>query len=310
MQQSNSNKSIERVFLLISFNTNLNTLFLGNNIIADTNKKLEEYIGSLRRILNTSIPKIKIKESTFYGNTKDCRIIVVSDPNDIPDVFNYNEQSHIIIALYKDTKVVNEVWKSDPNEKADAIFNFHTAKELENIIIEISLDVVMSHYYRINANNVAEGKKLSKEKVQFKNQSQKLSYISLATFHRSEIGYNFDSYCDDWKKFYVHFMEHSLYNTNDNHSNNSVKNIFASHPQFGQLSMRKLSLLISDLAPGKYLLIRATKKPRKKQKQKKVLNQLGCKYWKTGFLKVCNIEQYYNFNRYNKYLTIYSFTIN
>lgn len=306
MKMSQVNNNIERILLSISFDTDLNTLLFGNNLIFICNQKLENVIKQLRFHLNASIPIIKLSGATFRDDPKLCRIIIVSDPSDIPEYFCFSKQSHIIIGIYNKNRD-DVVWQNDSSQKADAVFYFNAIDELISAIVDIALDIVMSHYYRINATTVSEGKQLSKAKVEYKTQENNLNYISLASFHRNDSEYFISSYCQEWCDFYSFYMR----NTNSNIANDfaDVSLIFRNHPQIGQLSLGRLKSLTKNLSPGKYYLIRATKKPRRKVIQNEVLSQLGRKHWKTGYIKICTVEQFYNYKRYEKYLSIFPFTI-
>ena len=64
-----------------------------------------------------------------------------------------------------------------------------------------------------------------------------------------------------------------------------------------------------DLDPGDYILIRTTKKPKTKNMRIKVLTQFGIKNWKTGKIKIESIDKFYNYYRYNRYLSVFKFSV-
>lgn len=309
---SQTNRNLERILLFISYDTNLNSILYGNNITFLVNEKLNKLIRELRLYLNVAIPSIQLVKSTFKHDPQNCRIIIVSDPTEIPSSFNFSKQSHIVIGIYNDNSNQRIVWHSDPTNTSDAIFYFENINTLVDTIVDLALDIIMSHYYRINAHSVSEGKTISKAKVDYKSQDKELNYISIASFYRKEGSIDLDAYCSDWENFHIFYKNYDKdkqINNTLEYKCNDVNVLFKKHPQLGQLSIKKLVKLITNLSPGNYLLIRAIKKPRKKRLQKAILNQLGCKHWKTGYIKVCNIKQYYNYNRYKKYLSIYPFKI-
>lgn len=306
MSSATSNKSLKRKIVIFSGNDNLSILML-NNDIKQVQKSINKNTKKLRSLLGVSLPNIDFtKDSTSNSKEGTYRIIVVSDLSFVPKDFKFNNQSHIIIALYTPNK--STIWREDTHFKADAIVNFSSALELSFIIQDVAMDIQLSHYYQLVTEDIYSDKEISRAKVNFSSDNKKLNYISLATGCRFSDKYNFTQYLEVWNKFskfYTPVNKRYI----DIESLKSIKKILQSHPQYGQISVKKFRKLILNLRKGDYILVRTTKKPKNTKMEIHVLSQFGIRKWKTGKIKVDTINKFWDYYRYNNYLSIFKFSI-
>lgn len=194
MSSATSNKSLKRKIVIFSGNDNLSILML-NNDIKQVQKSINKNTKKLRSLLGVSLPNIDFtKDSTSNSKEGTYRIIVVSDLSFVPKDFKFNNQSHIIIALYIPNK--STIWREDTHFKADAIVNFSSALELSFIIQDVAMDIQLSHYYQLVTEDIYSDKEISRAKVNFSSDNKKLNYISLATECRFSDKYNFTQYLE------------------------------------------------------------------------------------------------------------------
>lgn len=307
MSSATSNKNLKRKITIVSGDENLNILML-DNVIKNIQLKITKNTKELNKILGVPLPNIEFsKDSISNSKEGNYRIIVVPNLNSIPQKFKFNKQSHIIVALYN-PNITSSIWKEDEQCRVDAIVEFPSALELSYIIQDVALDIQLSHYHQLASNNIPDDKELSKAKVNFINNQSSLNYISLATDCRDKTGYKFNDFLEKWENF-NNFYTPSGKRRIDAKNVSAVEKILQSHPQYGQISIKKIQELIHDLEPGDYILIRTTKKPRTKKMRIKVLTQFGIKNWKTGKIKIESIDKFYNYYRYNRYLSVFKFSV-
>lgn len=307
MSSATSNKNLKRKITIVSGDENLNILML-DNVIKNIQLKITKNTKELNKILGVPLPNIEFsKDSISNSKEENYRIIVVPNLNSIPQKFKFNKQSHIIVALYN-SNITSSIWKEDEQCRVDAIVEFPSALELSYIIQDVALDIQLSHYHQLASNNIPDDKELSKAKVNFINNQSSLNYISLATDCRDKMGYKFKDFLEKWENF-NNFYTPSGKRRIDAKNVSAVEKILQSHPQYGQISIKKIQELIYDLEPGDYILIRTTKKPKTKKMRIKVLTQFGIKNWKTGKIKIESIDKFYNYYRYNRYLSVFKFSV-
>lgn len=307
MSSATSNKNLKRKITIVSGDENLNILML-DNVIKNIQLKITKNTKELNKILGVPLPNIEFsKDSISNSKEGNYRIIVVPNLNSIPQKFKFNKQSHIIVALYN-SNITSSIWKEDEQCRVDAIVEFPSALELSYIIQDVALDIQLSHYHQLASNNIPDDKELSKAKVNFINNQSSLNYISLATDCRDKMGYKFKDFLEKWENF-NNFYTPSGKRRIDAKNVSAVEKILQSHPQYGQISIKKIQELIYDLEPGDYILIRTTKKPKTKKMRIKVLTQFGIKNWKTGKIKIESIDKFYNYYRYNRYLSVFKFSV-
>lgn len=307
MSSATSNKNLKRKITIVSGDENLNILML-DNVIKNIQLKITKNTKELNKILGVPLPNIEFsKDSISNSKEGNYRIIVVPNLNSIPQKFKFNKQSHIIVALYN-PNITSSIWKEDEQCRVDAIVEFPSALELSYIIQDVALDIQLSHYHQLASNNIPDDKELSKAKVNFINNQSSLNYISLATDCRDKTGYKFNDFLEKWENF-NNFYTPSGKRRIDAKNVFAVEKILQSHPQYGQISIKKIQELIYDLEPGDYILIRTTKKPKTKKMRIKVLTQFGIKNWKTGKIKIESIDKFYNYYRYNRYLSVFKFSV-
>lgn len=307
MSSATSNKNLKRKITIVSGDENLNILML-DNVIKNIQLKITKNTKELNKILGVPLPNIEFsKDSISNSKEGNYRIIVVPNLNSIPQKFKFNKQSHIIVALYN-PNITSSIWKEDEQCRVDAIVEFPSALELSYIIQDVALDIQLSHYHQLASNNIPDDKELSKAKVNFINNQSSLNYISLATDCRDKTGYKFNDFLEKWENF-NNFYTPSGKRRIDAKNVSAVEKILQSHPQYGQISIKKIQELIYDLEPGDYILIRTTKKPKTKKMRIKVLTQFGIKNWKTGKIKIESIDKFYNYYRYNRYLSVFKFSV-
>ena len=307
MSSATSNKNLKRKITIVSGDENLNILML-DNVIKNIQLKITKNTKELNKILGVPLPNIEFSiDSISNSKEGNYRIIVVPNLNSIPQKFKFNKQSHIIVALYN-SNITSSIWKEDEQCRVDAIVEFPSALELSYIIQDVALDIQLSHYHQLASNNIPDDKELSKAKVNFINNQSSLNYISLATDCRDKMGYKFKDFLEKWENF-NNFYTPSGKRRIDAKNVSAVEKILQSHPQYGQISIKKIQELIYDLEPGDYILIRTTKKPKTKKMRIKVLTQFGIKKWKTGKIKIESIDKFYNYYRYNRYLSVFKFSV-
>lgn len=307
MSSATSNKNLKRKITIVSGDENLNILML-DNVIKNIQLKITKNTKELNKILGVPLPNIEFsKDSISNSKEGNYRIIVVPNLNSIPQKFKFNKQSHIIVALYN-SNITSSIWKEDEQCRVDAIVEFPSALELSYIIQDVALDIQLSHYHQLASNNIPDDKELSKAKVNFINNQSSLNYISLATDCRDKTGYKFKDFLEKWENF-NNFYTPSGKRRIDAKNVSAVEKILQSHPQYGQISIKKIQEIIYDLEPGDYILIRTTKKPKTKKMRIKVLTQFGIKNWKTGKIKIESIDKFYNYYRYNRYLSVFKFSV-
>lgn len=307
MSSATSNKNLKRKIIIVSGDANLNVLMLDNNIkdipkeIAKNTKKLNEKLGA-------PLPNIEFsKDSISNSKEGNYRIIVVPTLNTVPQKFKFDMQSHIIVALYN-PNISSTIWKEDEQCRVDAIVEFPSALELSHIIQEVALDIQLSHYYQLASDNIPDDKELSKAKVNFIDNQSPLNYISLATDCRNETSYDFKKFLKKWEEFNNFYTPSGRRNINAK-NNSDIEKILQSHPQYGQISIKRIQRLINNLESGDYILIRTTKKPKTQKMTTKVLTQFGIKNWKTGKIKIKPIYEFCNYYRYNRYLSVFKFSV-
>ena len=307
MSSATSNKNLKRKIIIISGNENLNILLLDNDI-KNIQLKITKNTKEFNKILGVPLPNIEFsKDSISNSKEGNYRIIVVSNLSSIPQKFKFDKQSHIIIALYN-SNISNAIWKEDEQRRVDAIVEFPSALELSYIIQDVALDIQLSHYYQLASDNIPDDKELSKAKVNFIDNKSSLNYISLATDCRNKTGYRFKEFLEKWENFNDFYTPSKKRCINTKNSS-AIEKILQSHPQYGQISIKKVQEFMYDLDPGDYILIRTTKKPKTKKMRIKVSTQFGIKNWKTGKIKIESIDKFYNYYRYNRYLSVFKFSV-
>ncbi len=307
MSSATSNENLKRKITIISGNDDLSILLLDDDI-KNVQYNITKNTKKLKKILGVSLPNIEFsKDSISNSKEGNYRIIVVSNLKSIPRNFKFEKQSHIIAALFN-SEVKGTVWREDDYCRVDAVVEFSSAIELSYIIQDVALDIQLSHYHNLAFDDIPSDKELSKAKVNFIDNSKTLNYISLATYCRSEAVYDFDKYLNLWDNFNDFYTPvEKRYINKDNDID--IEKILQSHPQYGQVSLKKVKHLIHSRESGDYILVRTTKKPRSKKMRRKVLSQFGIKHWKTGRIKIESIDDFYNYYRYNKYLSVFKFSI-
>lgn len=195
MSSSTSNMNLKRKISIISGNNNLNILMLDSNI-KQIQSTITKNSKELKKRLSVPLPNIEFSKDSIVNSSEGTyRVIIVNDILSIPHSFCFDQQSHVIIALY--TPGASSIaWKEDKTFKSDAIAEFSNALELSHIIQDIAMDIQLSHYYHFASGDISNDKELSKAKVNFIDKSLSLNYISLATNCRNENNYDYDSYLE------------------------------------------------------------------------------------------------------------------
>ena len=139
--------------------------------------------------------------------------------------------------------------------------------------------------------------------------------------------YNLDQYTDDmWDSIvcYCETLRQLYLETKDikywkelvkDIENNCVLNqcsligmdVFKSHPKYGQISKRRLRVLLNGLQKGEYYLIRTERKPNEESKQKEIMNRFGQYKWKTGKIKIVPARTRYTWERLEPYISMFLF---
>ena len=187
----------------------------------------------------------------------------------------------------------------------------HSEKMFICLIEDVVLDIQMFYFYGLNAQykDYLDRRRFSEEKVQFLAKQQISSYlgeiedtqyISLASFCRGndqlEIDYN--KYKEMWEKF-VHEIQI------EGETIESVKQIVRLHPKGGQLSQRKIERLLKNMPSGRYILVRAEKKPKNKKQRTIMKNRFGMEKWKNGKIKLVPLQYKYTYQKMMPYVSLY-----
>lgn len=128
-------------------------------------------------------------------------------------------------------------------------------------------------------------------------------YVSMASFFHTGDRFEWGLYIKYWKELVKDIENNCVLNQ----CSLIGMDVFKSHPKYGQISKRRLRVLLNGLQKGEYYLIRTERKPNEESKQKEIMNRFGQYKWKTGKIKIVPARTRYTWERLEPYISMFLF---
>lgn len=299
-----------------------------NSIGAELNylKSHSKMFNELKRALKASgesvehLPYVKMNVTPYKKDAplSDVRAYIYESKKCHSEDMKVEGNSHIVQVSIRDSNSVTGWHNGETDFPAKVYVDLDGNKNKVKWLIEdIRLDIIMFYYHSLDEIFVSadERRAFSRKKVQYVKTIKQSSYlgnidctdnpeyISVAAFFRTGEDIDWDGYFKCWKEMIKAIKRDIRKRTK------LLKglDIFKTHPKYGQISLRRLSILLEAVDAGEYYLIRTEKKPREEIKQKEIMSRFGLVDWKTGKIKIIPARSRFTWERLKPYISMFSF---
>jgi hypothetical protein len=208
-----------------------------------------------------------------------------------------------------------------------------TIANLPLLIHDIALDIAMFHSWpylkETYGSDIDQKIDFSKRKAAFVIEKsretlygpindQELGYFSLATCARTRSGFSAKEYVKLWQEFVNHLLD-GRPETDDSRPPGAdtgaasfldpVEQILQFHHQGGQISRRKLTNQLAQLAPGTYLLLMSRKRPGTISARSKLAAFFGKKRYRQGLWIIVPFSDYQSNQNYLPFVSLFKFSV-
>lgn len=309
-----------------------------NDLIEDSIKNLSNLTDQILPSVNFQIPNFYrdnasmidgIKE-VFAGasSTRGCILQVEVEDRESADVRRELGISHFVAIQIGNSD--SGWWNSDG---ISSVRIRTTVNKLPLLIHDIAMDIAMFHslpYLKETYGSSIEQRiDFSKRKAAFVIKKSKdtlygpihdreLGYLSLATSARTRSGFSPQEYVKLWHEFVDDLLQ-AVPETAvppipgapsaEGLSLDPIDQILKFHHQGGQLSRRKLTKHLDQLAPGTYLLLLSRKRPSTIKARRKVAALFGKKRYRQGLWIIVPFSEYRSNQNYLPFVSFFKFTV-
>lgn len=302
-------------------------------------RHFQETLQKLEQKSNLTFPRVSmdLRRKVVSGAQVFEVIPEMNNPNECRAFGNFdnmgaakNELMSVDLNLYKISHLVCFSNDSSPKgwNASGKVASAHVNTSPEKIgllIVDIMLDIAM--FYAIPLIYSSFGKTLddrhrfSKIKADFARRrglssyygpiNESLTYFSLASAVRTGEEFS-SSQCKDYLKLWDQLFSECALDRLEALKvgiDDIVNQIVSGHRRGGQISPQKLKKHLEGLHPGRYILVMATSRPKKKVALTRVLHIFGREKWRTNSWKIFPYSKATELHRYFPYISLYRFDI-
>lgn len=189
------------------------------------------------------------------------------------------------------------------------------------LIIDVVLDTAMFHYWSRRKSlgdlSIQERRQFSRSKAQFAKQFgdttyygpvwEDVEYVSLASVARKTPRFH-PRECRQYVELWGDFIKQYALSDRRVSTEELVHSIIRQHRRGGSLRAKHLKAEIEKLEDGEYVLLLASKYPRRSTSLSPVLNALGIKQWKANAFKILTYENVDRYLQYWPWITFFRFS--
>ena len=322
--EGNELKNIRRVVIdyLVEDRERLNSIGAELNYTKNHSRIYNELKDALKTYGESveHLPTVKMIVSPYVENESltDVRAYIYESKKCHSQDMKVEGNSHIVQVSIRDNDSLTGWHNGETDFPAKVCIDLKDNRNKVNWLIEdIRLDIIMFYYHSLDEIFISADEKraFSRKKVQYVktlNNSSYLGdidckdypeYISIASFFRNKEVIDWNGYFNCWKDMIKEIKRDIRKRTK------YLKGLemFKAHPKYGQISLKRLSVLLEAVDSGEYYLIRTEKKPREEDKQKEIMSRFGLINWKTGKIKIIPAKSRFTWERLKPYISMFPF---